>query len=89
MLTKSVRHAGIENRRLALTALCVAAMCVWFLFVFAQTTNVNSGGTIYVSRYALWLIPLALPAMAMSSRYLDARVPGMILIGALALSPPI
>ena len=85
LLTKSVRHAGIENRRLALTALCAAAMCVWFLFVFAQTTNVNSGGTIYVSRYALWLIPLALPAMAMSSRYLDARVPGMMLIGALAL----
>ena len=85
LLAKSDWHADIENRRLALTVLCAAAMCVWFLFVFSQTTNVNSGGTLYVSRYALWLIPLALPAIAVSSRYLDARVPGMMLVGGIAL----
>lgn len=85
LLAKSVRHADIENRRLALTVLCAAVMCVWFLFVFSQTTNVNSGGTIHVTRYALWLIPLALPAIAVSSRYLDARVPGVMLVSSLAL----
>jgi hypothetical protein len=85
ILARSARHAGIENRRLALTALCATAMGVWFLFVFSQTTNVNSGGTVYVSRYVLWLIPLTLPALAVSTRFLEARVPGMMLLGGLAL----
>jgi hypothetical protein len=85
LLAKSVWQAGIEHRRLALTVLCAAAMCVWFLFVFSQTTNVNSGGTIHVSRYALWLIPLSLPAIAVSSRYLEPRVPGRMLVGGVAL----
>ena len=39
-------------------SLCAAAI---FLESFAQTTNVNSGGTPGMSRYALWLIPLSLP----------------------------
>jgi hypothetical protein len=85
LLARTVRHADGENRRLALTALCAAAMGVWFLFVFSQTTNVNSGGTIHVSRYALWLIPLTLPAIAASSRFIDARAPGMMLFGSLVL----
>jgi hypothetical protein len=38
-----------------------------------------------VSRYALWLIPLTLPAVSISSRYLDARLPSIMLIGGLAL----
>jgi hypothetical protein len=33
-----------------------------FVAAFAQTPNVNHGGTPGISRYALWLIPLALPA---------------------------
>ena len=85
LLVKSDWRGGKENRHLALTLLCSAVMCVWFLFVFSQTTNVNSGGTLHVSRYALWLIPLTLPAIAVSSRYLDARVPGMLLVGGFAL----
>lgn len=32
-----------------------------FLFAFAQTTNVNHGGTPNPSRYGLWLIPLIVP----------------------------
>jgi hypothetical protein len=36
-----------------------------FLFSFSRTTNVHHGGTPAVSRYALWLIPLALPLLAM------------------------
>jgi len=35
-----------------------------FLFSFSRTTNVHHGGTPAVSRYALWLIPLALPLLA-------------------------
>lgn len=31
------------------------------LFGFAQTSNLNHGGTPSMSRYALWLLPLALP----------------------------
>ncbi len=85
LLAKSGWHAGIENRRLTLVVLCAAALCVWFLFVLSQTTNVNSGGTIHVSRYALWLIPLTLPTIAVSSRYLDARAPGMMLIAGFTL----
>ena len=85
LLAKSVWHAGIENRHLALTVLCTTLMFVWFLFVFSQTTNVNSGGTIHMTRDALWLIPLVLPAIAVSSRYLDARAPGILLVGGLAL----
>ncbi|MFN8061125.1 MAG: hypothetical protein U0Q12_18340 [Vicinamibacterales bacterium] len=34
------------------------------LALFAQTTNVNSGGTFGPSRYGLWLMPLALPVLA-------------------------
>jgi hypothetical protein len=78
-------RTGIEDRRLALSAICALVMGMWFLFVFAQTTNVNSGGTVHVSRYALWLIPLTLPTVAAATRYLDQRWPSVPLVGALAL----
>jgi hypothetical protein len=35
-----------------------------FLFSFAQATNVHHGGTPGFSRYAVWLIPLAIPMLA-------------------------
>ncbi len=34
-----------------------------FLLSFAQTPNFNHGGTPGISRYALWLIPLAIPIL--------------------------
>lgn len=34
-----------------------------FLLSFAQTTNANNGATPGMSRYALWLIPLAIPVL--------------------------
>ena len=38
------------------------------LLTFAQTPNVNHGGTPGPSRYGLWLMPLAIPALrAMTS----------------------
>lgn len=48
-------------------ALCAATI---FLASFAQTINVNSGGTPGMSRYALWLIPLFLPFLRRFDRAL-------------------
>jgi hypothetical protein len=85
LVGKSGQRAGIEHRRLVFTALCACGTGTWFLFVFSQTTNVNSGGTVHVSRYALWLIPLTLPAIATASRFIEERLPGVPLFGAIAL----
>jgi hypothetical protein len=38
-----------------------AAATALFLFSFAQTTNLNHGATVGMSRYALWLVPLTIP----------------------------
>lgn len=54
--------SSVVRRRVA--AIWGGVLATWLLFVFAQTTNVNSGGTIWLSRYALWLLPLALPLLA-------------------------
>jgi len=40
-----------------------AAAAVVFLWSFSRTTNVHHGGTPSVSRYAIWLIPLAVPLL--------------------------
>jgi hypothetical protein len=85
LLAKAGGRAGIANRRLALTALCAVGIGAWFLFLFAQTTNVNSGGTVHVSRYALWLIPLTLPGIAVASHYLEERVLSLLLVTAVVL----
>ena len=37
-----------------------------FLFAFAQTPNVNHGGTFNPSRYGLWLIPLGIPLLRLA-----------------------
>ncbi len=51
------------SRLLGWDVLVAAAAGVWFVFGFAQTTNVNSGGTPGMSRYGLWVIPLAIPLL--------------------------
>jgi hypothetical protein len=43
-------------------------LAVVLLAVFAQTPNVNSGGTPGPARYGLWLIPLAIPILAAAER---------------------
>jgi hypothetical protein len=68
-----------------LPLICGLVIACWFLFVFAQTTNVNSGGTVHVSRYVLWLIPLALPAIDFATRPLLSRAPGLSLIAVLCV----
>ena len=36
------------------------AMTLWFLFSFAQTTNINHGATPSMTRYGLWLLPMTI-----------------------------
>lgn len=73
-------------RTILVLAVCLA-MAMWFLFVFAQTTNVNSGGTVHISRYALWLLPLTLPALAMVTQHAQKRAPALAFsVGVLLIS---
>ena len=81
MLARAGLRAGTEQRRLALSAIVAFVAGLWFLAVFAQTTNVNSGGTVHLSRYALWLLPLALPALGVAIRSIESRAPGLPLVG--------
>ena len=46
------------------TSLIAIAAALAFPVAFAQTVNVNHGGTPGISRYTLWLIPLAVPLFA-------------------------
>jgi hypothetical protein len=50
-----------ERRPHAAYRLAAVLSAVWLLFVFSQMINMNHGGTPGMSRYALWLIPLAIP----------------------------
>lgn len=72
-----------DNAYPRLPLVCGLVIACWFLFVFAQTTNVNSGGTVHVSRYALWLIPLALPVIDIATRPLLSYTPGVSLTAAM------
>jgi hypothetical protein len=72
-----------DNANSRLPLVCGLVIACWFLFVFAQTTNVNSGGTVHVSRYVLWLIPLALPAIDITTRPLLSYAPGLSLFAAM------
>ncbi|MCC7022174.1 MAG: hypothetical protein IT338_05070 [Thermomicrobiales bacterium] len=69
------------DRNLAAAALVAVPIALWFLAVFAQTTNVNSGGTVHISRYALWLLPLTLPALSIAMCRLAPRaLPAALLV---------
>ena len=48
----------------AMDALIAAACALGFLFAFAQATNVHHGGTPSISRYGIWLLPLAIPVLS-------------------------
>jgi hypothetical protein len=85
LLARSWRTGDLALRRLALVALCAALTGLWFLVIFAQTTNVNSGGTVHISRYALWLLPLTLPMLTVATRVLKRWRPSLPLPLAVAL----
>ena len=44
-----------------------------FLLSFAQSTNLNNGATPGMSRYALWLIPLAIPILRRAAVVISPR----------------
>jgi len=44
-----------------------------FLLSFAQSTNINSGATPGMSRYGVWLIPLAIPILQQAGVVVPAR----------------
>jgi hypothetical protein len=60
-------------------------MGVPLLFAFAQTMNINHGGTPGMSRYALWMIPLAAPLVDAAHRRSD-RPGRLVLAAAVSLS---
>jgi hypothetical protein len=70
MLIVAVTGAGILVLRrrprelLGLDAVVAKLTGVAFLFSFAQATNIHHGGTPGMSRYGVWLIPLAIPLLA-------------------------
>lgn len=72
-LVRDLRQGKRRDTHLMSTIFVSGVMALWFLVVFAQTTNVNSGGTVHVSRYALWLLPLCLPAAAIAIDRLALR----------------
>jgi len=49
------------------------AAAALFLLSFAQTTNFNNGATPSMSRYGVWLIPLAIPILERASSVVPAR----------------
>jgi hypothetical protein len=68
--------AALADRDRRLAGGCALVCGAWFLFAFAQTTNVNSGGTVQMSRYAMWLLPLSLPFLdAAAGRLAPALLP--------------
>jgi hypothetical protein len=56
-------------RELLASDVIVAALAgIAFLLSFAQATNVHHGATPGMSRYAIWLVPLAIPILARANR---------------------
>lgn len=72
----AIRKRGIS---LAPEWLCIL---LWLplLFSFAQTMNVNHGGTPGMSRYALWLLPLAAPLVDVAAKPLISGGGGKIFL---------
>lgn len=71
-------EAPWRSRDLRVAGGCAALLGGWFLAACAQTSNVNSGGTVHLSRYALWLLPLTIPFLEAASRWLEGRLPGLL-----------
>jgi hypothetical protein len=59
------------------------AMAALFLLAFSQTVNINSAATPLMARYAVWLIPLAVP-LFVDAMVLPARA-FTVLIGPIAV----
>jgi len=64
---------GLRKRALLLPALISFLIALGFMYSFAQTSNLNSGGTFGMARYAVWLIPLAIPLLAKGQATFGAK----------------
>lgn len=80
LLAVTIAAAAVAVARLAWSRLIepevwlsVAAAAV-FLFSFAQSTNMNNGATPGMSRYGVWLIPLAIPILLRAATVVPVRV---------------
>jgi hypothetical protein len=62
VIRRQWRDLGSADMTVALLSAAV------FLFAFARTANFRHGATPSISRYALWLIPLAIPLLATACR---------------------
>ncbi|HEY8491762.1 MAG TPA: hypothetical protein VIO14_12305, partial [Dehalococcoidia bacterium] len=85
LLTRARRPADLD---LKLTTLCCAVSGPTFMYGMTQALNVNSGGTERVSRYTMWLIPLALPFLEAAVMGVERRRPLLITALAVALVAP-
>ncbi len=63
--------------------LAFAALAI-FLPTFAQSTNMNNGATPGMSRYGLWLVPLAVPLLRRAGEVLEGRTRTVLIAVALA-----
>jgi hypothetical protein len=62
--TAAALIAWDRKRMWMLPALASAVIAAIFMFSFAQFWHLNVGGTFGMHRYAVWLIPLAIPILA-------------------------
>lgn len=79
--------AVIRRDRLALFSadIVVASLAAGiFLFSFSRTTNMHHGGTPGLSRYAVWLIPLAVPVLSSVERAAHGLWPRFLWTAAVA-----
>lgn len=85
LFSMASRRIDVPSRTWLL-ALCTTVCGAWFLLVFAQTTNVNSGGAVHMSRYVLWLLPLMLPAISVATNHLQRLRPNATIAAVSALA---
>ena len=72
-------------RRDTVTGLFIVGFLLVNLYANASTTNINSGGTDGVSRYAMWYVPLFFPAILAAMRVFSDRS-ALCVLGAVALA---
>jgi hypothetical protein len=81
VLARGFRGEPLPWREIALLSLAILTLLV----AFSQPGNINHGGTRGMSRYALWLAPFAIPALARPWAAGDKARLALAALGALSL----